>query len=394
MKLVVFAHTPPPMHGQSYMVAQMLQGFQDESLGVQTFHVNARLSHDLEDVGVVRGGKIFRLLKFCWDAIRVRLRRGITSIYYIPSPPKRGAFYRDCIVFLFCRPFFRNWIFHWEASGLAEWLQNRARPWERWLARHLFPRPALSVVVSSLLSGDAEYFHSGKTAVVPNAIGDPCPDFEEIILPLRAQGARERRQLFEPTSGPKGGMAEFRLVFLAHCTPEKGLFIALQAVALANAILLKEQVNLRMRLTIAGAFLTQDDRDQFENWQRQHPQEAEYAGFLDEEAKRSLLRRSDGLCFPTYYPPEAQPVSVIEAMAFGLFVVASTWRGIPELLPNGYPFLVESREPEAYARALLAGARADYSDALRKRYCENFTTARYAENLARAFKAYCPEEGS
>ncbi len=27
MKLLVFAHTPPPHHGQSYMVQLMLEGF-------------------------------------------------------------------------------------------------------------------------------------------------------------------------------------------------------------------------------------------------------------------------------------------------------------------------------------------------------------------------------
>ena len=55
MKLLVFAHVPPPHHGQSYMVRLMLNGFggdrrekkdrtQDSSpFGIECYHVNAQL---------------------------------------------------------------------------------------------------------------------------------------------------------------------------------------------------------------------------------------------------------------------------------------------------------------------------------------------------------------
>ena len=33
MKLLVFAHTPPPHHGQSYMVKLMLDGFGGDAAG-------------------------------------------------------------------------------------------------------------------------------------------------------------------------------------------------------------------------------------------------------------------------------------------------------------------------------------------------------------------------
>src|SRR5882757_8260343 len=51
MKLLVFAHTPPPHHGQSYMVQLMLAGFGGDArrkkgaaaspYGVECYHVNA-----------------------------------------------------------------------------------------------------------------------------------------------------------------------------------------------------------------------------------------------------------------------------------------------------------------------------------------------------------------
>ena len=57
MKLLVFAHTPPPHHGQSYMVQLMLQGFGGDARrrpanagsprGIDCYHVNARFSRSL-----------------------------------------------------------------------------------------------------------------------------------------------------------------------------------------------------------------------------------------------------------------------------------------------------------------------------------------------------------
>ena len=145
MKLLVFAHTPPPHHGQSYMVKLMLDGFggdvrerkrsapSPQNAGIECYHVNTRYSEDLEDIGSVRMAKIGLVLRFSAEAIWCRFRYGVRSLYFVPSPGKRGALYRDWMVMLLCRPFFRDLIFHWEAAGLGDWLEREGR----WLERHL-----------------------------------------------------------------------------------------------------------------------------------------------------------------------------------------------------------------------------------------------------------------
>ena len=97
MKLLVFAHTPPPHHGQSYMVRLMLDGFGGDHRrnartaeasrhGITCYHVNARLSRNLEDIGEFRPQKVLLLLSYCLQAIWCRFRYGVTTLYYIPSP--------------------------------------------------------------------------------------------------------------------------------------------------------------------------------------------------------------------------------------------------------------------------------------------------------------------
>ena len=59
MKLLVFAHVPPPHHGQSQMVKLMVDGFRAQrDLGIEVLHVDARLSSGMADVGSIRGGKV------------------------------------------------------------------------------------------------------------------------------------------------------------------------------------------------------------------------------------------------------------------------------------------------------------------------------------------------
>src|SRR4051812_14201384 len=119
MKLLVFAHTPPPHHGQSYMVKLLLDGFGGDRRskagdrkrevdgarvsGIECYHVNCRYSETLEDVGSFRLGKMWLVLRYSVEAIWCRFRYGVRAFYYVPAPGKRAALYRDWVVMLLCR---------------------------------------------------------------------------------------------------------------------------------------------------------------------------------------------------------------------------------------------------------------------------------------------------
>ena len=208
-------------------------------------------------------------------------------------------------------------------------------------------------------------------------------------MPKRSARAAHRREIIEKTVESAETPEKYRIIFLAHCTREKGLFDALAAVALANRQLTEQLSPIRLHLSVAGAFLYETERREFERWQREHPNEADYLGFLAGDAKTKLMQESDCLCFPTYYSAEAQPISLIEAMAFGLTIVASAWRGISELLPGNYPFLVAARDVSEIARALIESMKADLARQLRQHYCNGFTQKSYSHNLDNALRDNC-----
>lgn len=404
MKLLVFAHVPPPHHGQSYMVKLMLDGFGGDLKGrgraavptphgVECYHVNVRLSKHLEDIGDLRFGKLVLLLFYCLQAVWYRFRYGVDNFYYVPAPGKTSALVRDWMVMLLCRPFFKRVILHWHAAGLAKWLETCTQIRSRSFTYAMMKRVDLSIVLSKYNRADAEKLFPKQISVVCNGVPDPCPAFERDILPARKIRLDARRRLIsgetltnEELARAGGDPQTIRVLYLAHCTREKGAFDAMAGTALANKTLAERGVPVTFRLTVTGSFVTAGDRVEFETLMRK-PEVAgcvEYAGFVSGEQKEKLLRNADIFCFPTFYPNENQPVNLIEAMAYGLPVLTTHWRSLPEIFPHDYTGLVDIRSLPQIADALLRLMTEDGA-VLRGLFLKNFTLDKYLSGLATAF---------
>jgi glycosyltransferase involved in cell wall biosynthesis len=116
----------------------------------------------------------------------------------------------------------------------------------------------------------------------------------------------------------------------------------------------------------------------------------EAIGFVSGADKERAFSEADLFCFPTYYLGENQPVNIIEAFAFGLPLVTTRWRSLPEMLPAGYPGLVDIRAPEQVATALLHLMASEWGERLRAMFLERFTLEKHLAALARAL--HCVEE--
>jgi glycosyltransferase involved in cell wall biosynthesis len=399
MKLLVFAHIPPPHHGQSYMVKLMLDHFggdarvrgksesQNPKSEIECYHVNSRYSEDLEDVGSFRFGKAWLVLRYCIEAIWCRFRYGACAFYYVPAPGKRAALYRDWIVMLLCRPFFPQFIHHWHAVGLGDWLRSEGTWLERWLTHRLLARPALGIALAIPSMRDALWFRSQRVEVVTNGVPDPCPDFDTAVLPRRRARLEARRAWIAGRTDPDPEARTFRVLFLAHCTREKGVFDALEGVLRANEQLRAAGSQLRMHLTVAGEFFTDEEEREFRERLAAAGESATYAGFVSGEVKSRLLRESDCLCFPTYYHAESFGLVIVEAMAVGMSVVATRWHAIPELLPPDHPGFVPPRSPGEIAAALIRVATHADAELLRAHFLASYTEARHVECLRSALLA-------
>jgi len=362
MKLLVFAHTPPPVHGQSLAVQALLDCLPRVAPEIELFHVNPRLSRDTADIGRWRPGKLLRLLGACARALALRVRHGPMWFYYVPAPAKRGALYRDWIVLLLCRPFFRGVVLHWHAVGLGAWLDTRATAPERAISRALLGRAQLALVLAEAVRADAEKLAPRACIVVSPGIADDAADF------VRAPYSRTR---------------PLEVLFLSLGSREKGLFDALEGIALAH------RQGLPCRLTVAGAFADADTARSFHARAAElGPDLVRHLGFVSIEERHRLFAMSDVLCFPTYYPYEGLPAVLLEALSFDLPIVTTRWRAIPEMLPREHVWFVAPQNPAEIAAALAAVAAAPAPEgALRAVYSARFTRERHLAALAEALRS-------
>ncbi|MCX6893451.1 MAG: glycosyltransferase family 4 protein [Verrucomicrobia bacterium] len=416
MKLLVFAHTPPPHHGQSYMVQLMVAGFggdrrkrarpqaggpaPESPYGIECYHINTRLSQKLEDIGDFRVGKFILLLGYCLQAIWCRWRYGVTDFYYIPAPGKRSALYRDWVVMMICRPFFKRIILHWHAAGLAKWLERVVGMRHRALTYRLLKRVDLSIVLSKYNRADAEKLFSRQVRIVSNGIPDPCPQFDANIMPRPKARFAARRKLLSGQSLTEEDLKEtggdpqvVKVLYLAHCTREKGVFDTLAAAAIASRRLAEAHAPVSLKFLVTGGFVTAEEEAEFKRIMAE-PDMArmvQYFGFVSGDQKHQLMREADLFCFPTYFQNENQPVNLIEAMAFGLPILTTRWRSLPELFPADYPGLVNIRSPEQVAEVMLALMTNESGAGFRDIFLRTFTLDQHLASLAEAFLHIGPE---
>ena len=175
-------------------------------------------------------------------------------------------------------------------------------------------------------------------------------------------------------------------MFLANGLREKGLFAAMHGVVAANRALASGHRKARMKLVFAGNFMTTKEREEFDRLV-QEPEFAtavKHVGFVTGDEKNRVLREADLFCFPTQYLGENQPVNLIEAMAFGLPIVTTRWRSLPEMLPPDYPGLVNGQDPDEIGAALLKMAGDDSSVRLREIFLSRFSAEQHLASLAGA----------
>jgi glycosyltransferase involved in cell wall biosynthesis len=345
------------------MVQTLLGGL--PAHGIDVHHVNLSLSRNAADIGRWRPGKIGWTLVCSLRAVMGRLRFGCDTLYYVPAPPeKRGALYRDWMILLLSRPFFRHTVLHWHAAGLGEWLSKEASLIERVITRVALGRVDLAIVLANSLRSDGEKLRARRIAVVPNGIADPGP-----LAPAA------------PSRTP------YRVLYLGMCSKAKGLFAAVAAVIEANRRECGPEQQPVFVLTVAGPFADETTAARFHTLAAEHPRAMRYAGIVSADEKRRLFEASHCVCMPTRYSAEAQPLVLLEALAHDRPIVATRWRGIPEIMSRDTGILVSPDDDAGLVDALLhLRNQPSVVGACRTRFLELYSADRHLAALATALR--------
>lgn len=381
-RILIVAQTPPPRHGQSLMVRQLLQELQaassDRHLRVE--HINLQYSRELSEIGGFSLRKILRTIVYLFRLVTARLRGPVDYLYYVPATGLRSQLYRDWLVLGLGRRLARHLLLHWHGLGLKELYDTKLNVLERWLTRWTYRDHAFSLVLTRRHAPQVTWLRPGAIHELPNFIPDPFPRGARDESQRRADRARQR-------SSPGNHPPDLQVLFMGHCTRTKGLFDTVEAVAIANHRLRDLRSGWNIRLEVAGEFLTSSEEEAFTQRLRE-PDLAlsdgrcavHFAGYLAGDDKDRHLRSADVLCLPTCFHTEAQPVVLIEALAYGLEIVVSDWRDLPAMLPDTAK-VVPIQSPEAIARALIESATSSSASPHREYFLEHYERGVVLQNF-------------
>lgn len=247
----------------------------------------------------------------------------------------------------------------------------------RGIIRRTFERASMIIVEGGLLREQFEFLPDidRKIRVVPNGLPDN--------LRPRVSAAKS----WSPGS-------PVRLLYLSNMIESKGYLSVLAACRI-----LKEKYDLPIHCDFCGEFVRiVADGNNVSGGEAEGRFHAlidrwhlgdvvKYHGIVGGVHKQRLLTEAHLFVLPTRYPWEGQPFSIIEALAFGTPVIATCYRGIPELVKAEYNgFFVEPDDPDQIAE--VVGRLVKNPDLFRvlsenalAHYEKNFTTEKHLERI-------------
>ena len=365
VRVVVVGQTPPPVHGQAVMIQTMLEG---DYPGVELIYVPMSFSKTLDDVGRFRLGKLGELIALIRRIRATQRRTGATTLYYPPAGPDRIPMWRDFAVLLATRLRFRRTLFHFHAGGLTDELYPKLTLLERFLFHRAYGKPDAIIRMTPRTPARTDLLHPRADYIVPYGIPDHGCDAET-------------------TRAAKGPEAVAQILFVGALRESKGVLVLLDACRALAAR------NVPFSLNLMGAFHTSE----FEQIVRERLQDPWLAGrvhllgVLTGAKKDAAYRCADLFCFPTFYESEAFSVVLVEALSYGLPIVATRWRGIPDIVPDGEcGLLVPIQDASSVAIALERllcdpALRRRLGAAARARYLAHYTEVRFHDSLREVF---------
>ena len=316
--IVLVGQVPPPFHGQAVMIRELLDGL--VARGLPVVHVPMDFSKSVDDNGVFSFRKMVLLGRMVRH-VRKLLRNNPASIlYYPPAPGKWIPVLRDFIFLFFCRRHAGKVVFHFHAFGLGMFL--RQHPW----LRRPWMNPEVAVVLGPSARVDAEIIQARRIYEIPYG--------RNITAPPRRMGVE--------TKIPK----TFRILFVGHHVRSKGVFDILETAR----ILAGRGADFEIRMV--GGWLHREEQERFLAYRHDYGLDGRIAcaGPLHGDALMNEYAGADLFFFPTFFENETFGLVLLEAMAFGLPLVASNWRGPVDIVAHGENgYLCEVHDVKAYA---------------------------------------------
>ena len=363
VKILYLIQLPPPIHGVS-TINDFIYHNELINKNIDKYLIEIRFARDITELRKASFRKIwlfFRLIRQLKNTLNV-IRPDY--VYFSIMPVGKG-FWRDL---LFVRQIRKSGVipvYHLHNRGIEKRSGNVIF---RRLYRFVFQDSIVIHLSENLLDREIlrlklNHVH---TEVIPNGV------------PRVELNIREKPD--SPT----------RLLFVSNLFPSKGIYALLRIMQ----VLRDEKPDVRLK--IGGAFWRDKYRHKMNGMIEKLGLDGtvSLAGPVMGEEKWDLYREADIFVFPSRFREECFPLVVLEAMQFGLPVIASGIGAIPEIIEHGVEgYLYNPEDDVGFAGGIrLLTEQKDrmkkMGSAARAKYLQNYTASHLEKRFMNLYDNY------
>lgn len=299
------------------------------------------------------------------------------NIYYATMSTSFSGFWRDYLTIFAASLLKRRIIMHLHGGGFEDFYLSQNK-WMKKRIKNTLKSTTNIVVLGELLKnqftcvGEEVY---DKLIVVPNGLtlGVKEPDF--VIKKL-----------------PKDTCV-INILYLSSLMQSKGYIDVLRALK----SLVYDSSSQQYHLHLCGSFVKAKTESDAVIYDEQSLEKYLLDNSLNDfvtyhkqvlgNEKDEMFKQANIFVLPTYYPWEGQPLSIIEALAYGIPVISTRHKGIPEEVIDGVNgYLVDSKNPDDIKKSICkmiidSNKYSLMSQEARKHYEKNFRREVHLRNL-------------
>ncbi len=369
MKTIFFAKFPPPHTGMT-IATKTLKELAEEDGRVKIDCISTSYGRKRPGKvmpGWLRKGIVYptQLPKIYYDLWR-RVRGKHYDTFYTVASPSILGHWRNRIAIEIVRPHVRQVVAH---------IHNGNYP-------KVFKQPATSGSAKHMVDLVDTFTPSNDT--VSELMGRHVPETKRRVVHSTIDQEIRCTEEEVEKSVSKKRQAPLRVMYLSHMIETKGYHDVARAVELVNG-----KDGEVATADFIGDWPSLNARDRFEREVNQYTQSEAIRihGLVTDRARiRRMMLDADVFVLPTYYPEEAQPVSIIEAFNAATPVISTRHASIPEYVfddENGY--LVDKKSPRQIAERIRDLSEPsnwrEKARAARKTYEEMFSPDAVREQL-------------
>lgn len=290
MKHICFiAQFPPPIHGLSKAVDSLF---------------NSRLKEDYIFTKINTTSNWLFLFNY------IKILFCNADIFYLTLSQSKFGNLRDLIIIKLIQIKGKKCVIHLHGGYYRKLIDNNLSTFQRKLNFSIISRVDSAIVLSDCFRDIFKgMIPDERVYVVPN-----CVDKNLINTVAKTHHPDKIK----------------RILYLSNFIPSKGYRKVLEMALIAKKNTLKYEFDF------AGAFFEKKEEDYFNSFIKNNCLNdiVRYHGVVAGEKKKKLLSECDIFILLTSYPKEGLPISILEAMASGLVIVATDHAAIPDMISD------------------------------------------------------------